>query len=1224
MEDLTSSVAAAKAALADTAVAAKTSVGEAKAAILSGQEAMRTNFEGVVSEASRQFNANQFDPKAVIKEENNVRYHVDGSVSVITHTGNILEDVNPDELNDILAIEAARATDAKAGATEGVLDSAKAFFGTGATLTGSLVKGGMGMLSDSPQTLNEAEEQNNFRAGLYKEGTKNAPYTAVPPGAVDAYKGFMAKAATGEELSPEDRAFANSKEFQQVFELEQTVKGSEKKFEAVDKVTKAVTDYIPATKADDLAVELAYKRIAKNSGSMDAILHILTNDAGQLVKQGFESIPYMVALTMGGPVTQTAVLITLSKDKARENTEGFIKEHNREPDNVELAQIKMWSTVSTLAEKFGDMAALKAIPAARWGRIQNTMAALDKIVPDSIKNTIKRTSLISKPALALGGEFISGAATETADQMAVHGEIKSTDDILLAGTQEAVGIVGGIGGMVGGNVAVNTAKRILSGQTPSGTDILNSALKDLQTRLDSAKPISIGETPERDPIQARIDELTDIIDSADGADTAAYVAERETLTAQLAEPASGDASAEVKRQLEEQIAAVQEAIDAQAVSPREARQAARDQAKADEAAKKERENKPADTSDITPEDFTAEVARISSDETPLQERIEAYVALGERGGMTTEQKKERAALKDVLTKANEDFANSSDPVPSMKPTKRGDHGIIDDDGTLETDDGYDRDKLEKTANDITATAVDRTHAAAQLGAQDIRAKMEARNGGTMQGVASDVREGTEDRWLGFKTYVDQINAINGRIKDIVSGVDASTIKQEVDSVLSRMRTHRNNMAKKAAVLKEAMDKSVSSGTPQYVRGNKDDGYNSKTNRVMKYTDATDEEGIAEAYKNRKTNGQYIYRLDANDNASQILIDTVTDEATYGDYMVTAAETHSQTTYAMTAGLNAKDKAKVQQQIDDINNEAPVVEDTNRASDQEIDDALDNLDAPVAPTSVVTKSPTSTTVVKIVSGTSNTKQYARDNSDTSVYTMRPNSGDNIPHVNPNQNFGNPWSAKGFQGTIKVIDIATAVDNYRQWLLGTAHQDVQPKRRAWILEQINSGFLDNKELVYFKEGYESHADVLAEVVNNRNDSTNETPTNEARSTDDSGTTEEERGPLGEAPPSADGPETTTTEEQSEDLSEESTAEENQQDDLAAEQDVLEEENYDPNVRTVEERTVEALQATDIFEENPNLPETVEVSNNPNPVNTKEQYEGMLKELDELNQIIRCLKT
>lgn len=127
-------------------------------------------------------------------------------------------------------------------------------------------------------------------------------------------------------------------------------------------------------------------------------------------------------------------------------------------------------------------------------------------------------------------------------------------------------------------------------------------------------------------------------------------------------------------------------------------------------------------------------------------------------------------------------------------------------------------------------------------------------------------------------------------------------------------------------------------------------------------------------------------------------------------------------------------------------------------------------------------PTEGAKVKIVPGTTNTKKYAKDNPNTAVYTMRVDEKDSIPHVNSNQHFGNPWSATFFEGTKfnTAGSIEKAVSNYREWLAGRAHQDVEPERRAWILKKINEGFLNNKQLVYFKAGYKSHADVLVEFV------------------------------------------------------------------------------------------------------------------------------------------------
>lgn len=102
-----------------------------------------------------------------------------------------------------------------------------------------------------------------------------------------------------------------------------------------------------------------------------------------------------------------------------------------------------------------------------------------------------------------------------------------------------------------------------------------------------------------------------------------------------------------------------------------------------------------------------------------------------------------------------------------------------------------------------------------------------------------------------------------------------------------------------------------------------------------------------------------------------------------------------------------------------------------------------------------------------------------------------------------NFGNPFIGSERQGVSNKVDnirifntIDEADEAYREWLKGTKYQNVNPEQRAWILDQINSGKLDGKTLLYYKPytvkqldgttvkgGYHSHADSLAELVNAR---------------------------------------------------------------------------------------------------------------------------------------------
>lgn len=108
-------------------------------------------------------------------------------------------------------------------------------------------------------------------------------------------------------------------------------------------------------------------------------------------------------------------------------------------------------------------------------------------------------------------------------------------------------------------------------------------------------------------------------------------------------------------------------------------------------------------------------------------------------------------------------------------------------------------------------------------------------------------------------------------------------------------------------------------------------------------------------------------------------------------------------------------------------------------------------------------------------------------------------------NTQEHFGNPFigsKRRDKQGNlieaqvnnITVFNTIEEADQaYREWLMGTAHQNIQPARREWILKQINEGKLDGKTLLYYKPDgvinndgtivkgeYHSHADTLAEIV------------------------------------------------------------------------------------------------------------------------------------------------
>ena len=94
------------------------------------------------------------------------------------------------------------------------------------------------------------------------------------------------------------------------------------------------------------------------------------------------------------------------------------------------------------------------------------------------------------------------------------------------------------------------------------------------------------------------------------------------------------------------------------------------------------------------------------------------------------------------------------------------------------------------------------------------------------------------------------------------------------------------------------------------------------------------------------------------------------------------------------------------------------------------------------------------------------------------------------------YGNPFSHRAYQGVQIVFPtVKESVVAYEQWLRGVAYQEIEPERRQWILNQINSGKLNNKQLVYYtnkvpdksygKEYYDfyqapNHAHILQKLI------------------------------------------------------------------------------------------------------------------------------------------------
>ena len=109
----------------------------------------------------------------------------------------------------------------------------------------------------------------------------------------------------------------------------------------------------------------------------------------------------------------------------------------------------------------------------------------------------------------------------------------------------------------------------------------------------------------------------------------------------------------------------------------------------------------------------------------------------------------------------------------------------------------------------------------------------------------------------------------------------------------------------------------------------------------------------------------------------------------------------------------------------------------------------------------------------------------------IYSMRTKASHHL---------GNPFTGtdRGSFDVIRMDSIKSSVDSYIKWLEdpsaefvdadGNKHKNIEPKRRQWILDQIDKGNFDGKTIGYYKDRgrfgeYRSHADALADFINQR---------------------------------------------------------------------------------------------------------------------------------------------
>lgn len=759
------------------------------------------------------YNRSQEMPSSPIinTDELGVNWHQDGSFSYRTKDNKLITGLDEPTARRFAAEEQEKDRANAVSAPTSWLDTRRN--AVGQTIADIGVQGAQAFTGF--QTLEEVVIANNYGRIHSRPST-------------DDIKKFQ-QMQTDPEFAAANESFTKSRVYKNLQKDNKELQDNLAKYKIVEQFGNDVKDQMPVNRAEQIGAQIAFSTIAKNDGILAAAWNTMKTDLGTLAEAGIDSTPYMIAFTAGGPITQSAVLATLAVGKGNQAIAEFRQTNKREPTLEEVDRIRMWSAVSTVAEKLGDMAVTHAIPIAKIKWANQVLERVNKTLPGSIVNLA-----VVRPTIALAGEGASGAITSAADQMAASGRITDGAQIAFDAIAEAAGIPGGVAGMVATSAAVRGVKAAVAG-TKAGA--------------------------------------------------AAYQAAGE-VSSPSSEPASPEGSQ----------------------GPTEPSQ-------------------PVAKTPVKEAELDAALKDLKAPGNPA---LEAIKAMGAKE-MTPEQ---RATYEAALKKLNESMnapAEGSKELGSLKSIDK-----LSDADLAEVQKREDLPAVDKAVVEGMAKVREAEKA---LAARDTE---QARNKNLLD-VNQDIKEGTDDRWTGFRTYLSQIMDASEE-----PSISESARQGKIEGSLANMATHLSNMEAKQAAFEEAQAAPAPKGQLRVVIGTRSNDAGKaadaeiqqlqtelgrtltpkekrrvmrkqqaeNTDRSMNYEVST---MTAAEFKQARKDGKFVWNIAPR--LSDRLIKNVQEEAAYGREMYNLAMNFQDSQFHEQAQAARMTKEAIKKTLDQLEAEA---------------------------------------------------------------------------------------------------------------------------------------------------------------------------------------------------------------------------------------------------------------------------------------------------------------
>ena len=438
------------------------------------------------------------------KTKRGANIHADGSYSVVTPDGKIHAGLTHEQADRYSVYS-------KQEVIEEATDVPEGFIGRKATgikdQTVDVVKGLVQGPIIGATSLEEAVNDRNAEIKTQQEIVEMGVPTGVIP-SMDPFFKYDYVTPPKPPITPEQiKQYEKVKDsvvpetatplFKELAELEESAKANKARFEFTEKVATKLKEIFPASYKDQMAAKAGFDAVAEDKGTWEAIKYTFDNDLGTLLSAGIDSTPWMVAYTIGGPLTQTAIITSLARSKGRQAIEEFKIVEGRNPDAIETQRIKLWSAIGSVAEKYGDLSALRAFK-GNLPFLKNVSKAL------AANTTAKVLSLPTIAALrvgtALGGEALSGGITSYSEQMAEHGKVTDPATIAYDALAEAAGTPGGIATMAAGKLTLDVGEGYLK-RPGVRKETMETQLRDSELLLErvengtiTAADVALGPT----------------------------------------------------------------------------------------------------------------------------------------------------------------------------------------------------------------------------------------------------------------------------------------------------------------------------------------------------------------------------------------------------------------------------------------------------------------------------------------------------------------------------------------------------------------------------------------------------------------------------------------------------------------------------------------------------------------------------------------------------------